>query len=115
MNQTVIVEWEVQYAEAMTRWCRHNRIPVVHHWIEAVLNADGDHVSDEYHYLGTRGLYSERYRERTGSSPYTPDEILCYVFLVRDRDFDLWKLKFQTAGDRMYLDSSVITPYKDRV
>lgn len=104
MPLTIITEWEVQYAEAMIRWCRENRIPVVHHWIEPVMNMDGDHVADQKHYLGTRGTYSMRYAERTGSTIYNPDEILCYVFLVRERDYPLWKLRFQVAGDRMYVD-----------
>lgn len=99
----VIVEWAVSHAEDMITWCRNNGLPVVHHWIDPVLDHEGDHVSDYDHYMGTRGLYTQRYREANGSSPFDGSEILCYVFLIRPCDYVLWKLRFQVVGDRMYL------------
>jgi hypothetical protein len=102
----ICVEWQTRYAEDMMTWCRDNRIPVVHQWLEAVHDMDGGHVGEECHRMGTRGLMSQRYRERTGSSPYLDDEINSYFFIMRDSDYPFWKLRFQLPGDRMYVDKS---------
>lgn len=93
MNHERPIEIPISRVVEMIRWCRENRLPLIHRWIEPVLNMDGDHIDDQWHSCGTRGLFGH-YTNRSGSFPYRDDEEFTILFWVRDRDLDLWKLRF---------------------
>jgi hypothetical protein len=93
MNVEKHVEIPIARVLEMLAWCRDNRLPLIHRWIEPVLNWDGDHVDDAWHSCGTRGLFGH-YTSRSGSMPYNDDEQFTILFWIRDRDLPLWLIRF---------------------
>ncbi len=67
MNCHVVKVWTVGQIIEMFDWCRVNRIPIVHYWIQGW----------QHHFRGSRCVINVQ---------------VC--FLVRDRDIDLWILRF---------------------
>lgn len=93
MNIEKPVEIPIVRVREMLAWCRENRMPLIHRWIEPVIDWDNNHIDDEWHSCGTRGLFGH-YTNRTGSSPYRDWEEFTILFWVRERDIPLWMLRF---------------------
>ncbi len=82
MNHHIDVEWPIRRAVGMMNWCRDNVIPVVN-WYYYDENG-----LDRTRYVGTKRFEGDMWAD------YDDHEVLCSQFLVRDRDYELWRLRF---------------------